>query len=102
MQDHRCHSQTLYCDDTVFDGHLSYFEWGYHPKANSKSLTVGHFILHGTTATLKVCRICFTCPICPGLLPINLHLDGAEFYSNSEFYVWSLGSVFPSGEAGYT
>ena len=33
-----------------------------------------------------------------GLIPIAFHVDGAEFYSNSEFYVWSIGSSFPTGE----
>ncbi|CAK9059150.1 Uncharacterized protein SCF082_LOCUS31390 [Durusdinium trenchii] len=31
------------------------------------------------------------------LLPIVLHVDGAEFYSNSEYMVWSMGSVFAEG-----
>lgn len=26
-----------------------------------------------------------------------LHVDGAEFYSNSEYMVWSMGSVFAEG-----
>ena len=34
-----------------------------------------------------------------GLIPVALHTDGAEFYSNSEFYVWSWGSVLATGEA---
>ncbi|CAJ1396188.1 unnamed protein product [Effrenium voratum] len=25
------------------------------------------------------------------LIPLNIHMDGAEFYSNSEFNVWSIG-----------
>lgn len=33
-----------------------------------------------------------------GLIPIAFHIDGAEFYSNSEFYVWSIGSTFPTGD----
>lgn len=28
-----------------------------------------------------------------GLLPIALHTDGAEFYSNSEYMVWSMSSI---------
>lgn len=32
------------------------------------------------------------------LIPIAFHIDGAEFYSNSEFYVWSIGSTFPTGD----
>ena len=35
---------------------------------------------------------------CSGLIPLNIHMDGAEFYSNSEFNVWSIGSVFAWGE----
>lgn len=27
-----------------------------------------------------------------------VHMDGAEFYSNSEFYVWSISSLLASGE----
>lgn len=34
-----------------------------------------------------------------GLIPLVFHVDGAEFYSNCEYYVWSLGSVLASGEA---
>ena len=37
---------------------------------------------------------------CSGLIPLVLHVDGAEFYANSEYYVWSLGSAFASGEVG--
>ena len=36
-----------------------------------------------------------------GLVPVALHIDGAEFYSNSEFYVWSWGSLFATGEADW-
>lgn len=36
-----------------------------------------------------------------GLLPVALHVDGAEFYSNSERYVWSWGSILPTGEAAF-
>lgn len=32
-----------------------------------------------------------------GLLPICIHVDGAEFYSNSEFQVWSIGCLFATG-----
>ena len=32
-----------------------------------------------------------------GLLPIALHTDGAEFYSNSEYLVWSFSSVLAEG-----
>ena len=28
-----------------------------------------------------------------GLIPIAIHMDGAEFYSNSEYMVWSVGSI---------
>lgn len=28
-----------------------------------------------------------------GMLPLILHVDGAEFYSNSEYLVWSMSSV---------
>lgn len=28
-----------------------------------------------------------------GLIPVALHVDGAEFYSNSEYLVWSMASV---------
>lgn len=28
-----------------------------------------------------------------GLIPLQVHMDGAEFYSNSEYLVWSIGSV---------
>lgn len=35
---------------------------------------------------------------CQGLIPLTLHIDGAEVYSNSEFYVWSVGSCLASGE----
>jgi len=31
------------------------------------------------------------------LLPICLHVDGAEFYTNSEVMVWSLQSLFSNG-----
>lgn len=34
----------------------------------------------------------------PGLIPVLVHMDGAEFYSNSEYYVWSLSSLLASGE----
>ena len=30
------------------------------------------------------------------MLPIALHVDGAEFYSNSEYLCWSMASVFSS------
>lgn len=33
-----------------------------------------------------------------GLVPICIHVDGAEFYSNSEVLVWSMQSVFSSGQ----
>lgn len=32
-----------------------------------------------------------------GLIPLVLHVDGAEFYSNSEYVVWSVQSAFSSG-----
>lgn len=32
-----------------------------------------------------------------GLIPLALHVDGAEFYANSEFLVWSISSIFPDG-----
>lgn len=32
-----------------------------------------------------------------GLLPIALHVDGAEFYANSEYLVWSMASIFGEG-----
>lgn len=35
---------------------------------------------------------------CLGLVPFCLHLDGAEFFTNSEFNVWSLQSVLASGD----
>ncbi|CAE7826424.1 unnamed protein product [Symbiodinium sp. CCMP2592] len=33
-----------------------------------------------------------------GLLPFTFHCDGAEFYSNSEFMVWSCSSIFATGD----
>lgn len=33
-----------------------------------------------------------------GLVPICIHVDGAEFYANSEVLVWSMQSVFSSGQ----
>ena len=54
---------------------------------------------------MSFCHYLDTTPGSPspylGLIPINLHIDGAEFYSNSEFYVWSVGSAFASGEASW-
>lgn len=44
-------------------------------------------------------------PLCPspmipsGLIPLSVHCDGAEFYRDSEFYVWSLSSILSSGDA---
>lgn len=35
-----------------------------------------------------------------GLIPIAVHTDGAEMYTNSEYYVWSVGSLFATGEVG--
>ena len=32
-----------------------------------------------------------------GLLPIALHVDGAEFYANSEYLVWPMASIFGEG-----
>jgi hypothetical protein len=34
-----------------------------------------------------------------GLIPVAFHIDGVEFYANTEHYVWSLQSVFTTGEA---
>ena len=45
-----------------------------------------------------VCGLSFSV-LASGLIPVALHTDGAEFYSNSEFYVWSWGSVLSTGEA---
>lgn len=36
---------------------------------------------------------CATHVGCKGLIPLQVHMDGAEFYSNSEYMVWSVGSV---------
>ena len=33
-----------------------------------------------------------------GLLPLVLHVDGAEFYTNTEFLVYSFASAFSEGE----
>ena len=33
-----------------------------------------------------------SCGINQGLIPLAIHCDGAEFYSNSEYMVWSIGS----------
>ena len=33
-----------------------------------------------------------------GLIPLVLHVDGAEFYSNSEYLVWSMASIFSQGQ----
>ena len=44
--------------------------------------------------------LCFTglChPSIPGLIPIVLHVDGAEFYANSEYVVFSMGSILCEG-----
>ena len=44
-------------------------------------------------------RFCHRCPaFIPGLLPMILHVDGAEFYTNTEFVVWSVQSAFSSGD----
>lgn len=32
-----------------------------------------------------------------GLIPLCLHLDGAEMFTNNEFMVWSIQSVFANG-----
>ena len=32
-----------------------------------------------------------------GLLPLLSHCDGAEFYNNTEFVVWSVGSAWSEG-----
>lgn len=32
-----------------------------------------------------------------GLVPLSIHCDGAEFFRDSEFYVWSISSVLASG-----
>ena len=36
-----------------------------------------------------------------GLLPMTFHVDGAEFYSNSEYVVWSMSSALASGDAAW-
>ena len=43
--------------------------------------------------------VCFSGldPSIPGLIPIVLHVDGAEFYSNSEYVVFSMGSILCEG-----
>lgn len=33
-----------------------------------------------------------------GIIPVTLHCDGAEFFRNSEFLVWSFGSLLTSGD----
>ena len=37
-------------------------------------------------------------PMSKGLLPLILHTDGAEFYTNTEFIVWSFQSAFATGD----
>lgn len=37
-----------------------------------------------------------TLPLAAGMLPLALHVDGAEFYSNSEYLCWSMASVLSS------
>ena len=32
-----------------------------------------------------------------GLIPLCIHVDGAEMFTNNEFMVWSIQSVFASG-----
>ena len=32
-----------------------------------------------------------------GMIPLCLHVDGAEFYSNSEYLCWSMASIFAEG-----
>lgn len=57
-----------------------------------RSLGLFHQVLQN-----KIHNQCFSS--LKGLLPICLHVDGAEFYSNTEFVVWSMQSVFTSGNA---
>ena len=35
-----------------------------------------------------------------GLIPVAVHTDGADMYTNCEYYVWSVGSLFATGEVG--
>lgn len=46
---------------------------------------------------MVVALVGFSSSIYPGLIPIILHEDGAEFYSNSEFVVFSMGSGLCDG-----
>ena len=32
-----------------------------------------------------------------GMIPLCLHVDGAEFYANSEYLCWSMASIFADG-----
>jgi hypothetical protein len=34
----------------------------------------------------------------PGTIPFTFHVDGAEVFRNTEYYVWSCGSFLATGD----
>lgn len=49
------------------------------------------------SSTSQLVKLGFEPSTNPGLLPMCIHADGAEFYTNNEFMVWSLQCIFASG-----
>lgn len=36
-----------------------------------------------------------------GIIPLTFHCDGAEFFQNTEYMVWSCGSLLASGDEAH-
>lgn len=51
-----------------------------------------HFFYYVPICLYDVHACILLCGTNRGLIPIAVHCDGAEFYSNSEYMVWSVGS----------
>ena len=34
----------------------------------------------------------------PGVVPLSFHVDGAEFFRDAEYNVWSMSSILSSGD----
>ena len=96
-----------------WDHCASHKEWADHPAlvsgvARDRDYVLRYVFLFLSHFLVGCClpRNVFCAPIClndvhayvlrcsanQGLIPISVHCDGAEFYSNSEYMVWSIGS----------
>ena len=81
-------------------------EWKSHPLfASSSSEELGRVLsaMHKGSKASCVLLLWYNncmhlCPWGSGTIPFIFHVDGAEFYTNSEYLVWSFSSALSSGD----